>query len=236
MPLVINTTRPPFDNTTVRQALNYAVDKETMAKALLSGQAGIAPGVIPPDMVGHNPAVTAYPYDPEKAKTLLKQAGKSNFSFTITASSGRFVKDKEIAQALAGQLQNVGIDAKVDVVENSVWLQRVTSYNNDAYLVLETFADPHTLLTRTLSSKAKTYAWNGFNNSQFENLLDTAGKTFDTAKRTAIYQQIDQLLHDDPPWLVLFNPVDIYGIRNRVQNWTPRSDGLVLTNGTSVTG
>ncbi|MCC6642892.1 MAG: hypothetical protein IT386_17160, partial [Deltaproteobacteria bacterium] len=107
----------PLRNVKVRQALNYGVDKESIVENLLQGFTKVAPGqVIAADGLGHNPAIEAYPYDPEKAKQLLAEAGyPDGFEFVLTTAQGRYVKQLEIPQAIAGQLEAVGVKVDLDV-------------------------------------------------------------------------------------------------------------------------
>ncbi len=105
-----NAKKPPFNDLRVRQAMNYAVDRESIVKTILQGYGSVLTGPFGPGVLGYDPAQEPWPYDPPKARELLAQAGYANgleASWTIT--DGVFLKDREIAEAVARQLAAVGI-------------------------------------------------------------------------------------------------------------------------------
>ena len=235
-PLTIayNARRPPFDDTRVRLALNYAVDRDELVKAVFLGSATPSSNVIAPGMFGHDPSIPPYGYDPDKARALLREAGQTKLSFTLTAPTGRYLKDKQLAEAVSGQLERIGVEAKVEALESSAWVKKVITPNQDCYLVWQTQADPDDTFTHALSSVTKTFAWNGYSNPRFESLHAQGQSTFDPQKRRAIYAEIARVIREDPPWLFLVVPMDIYGTRTRVQDWKARPDSLILTEGAST--
>jgi peptide/nickel transport system substrate-binding protein len=113
----INATKKPFDDIRVRQALNYAVDKESIVKNIYQGLAVVTPTVVGPRATGYAD-LKPYPYDPAKAKKLFADAGYPNgFETTLWTPKGRYLKDYELAQAIQQQLQAVGINAKLETFE-----------------------------------------------------------------------------------------------------------------------
>jgi peptide/nickel transport system substrate-binding protein len=125
--MVINfrATVDPFKSKKVRQALNYAVDKEAILKNLLLGHGRVLDGqVVGPDAFGYNPALKPYPYDPKMAKQLLAEAGyPQGFTVKFHGSIGRYTKDKEIEEAVIGQLAEVGVKAQLEILEAGVFIQ-----------------------------------------------------------------------------------------------------------------
>ncbi len=109
-----NVTKKPFDDIRVRQALNYAVDKESIVKNIYQGLAAVIPTLVGPLNNGYAP-VKGYPYDPAKAKKLLAEAGYPNgFKTNLWTPKGRYLKDFELAQAVQQQLQAVGVEASLE--------------------------------------------------------------------------------------------------------------------------
>jgi ABC-type oligopeptide transport system substrate-binding subunit len=104
--LIMNSGRPPFNDPRVRQAMNFAVDKEAIIKTLLGGNGTVLPAPAGPAHEGYDKSLgVIYPYDPDKAKQLLTQAGLgSGFSITLDTPDGRYLQDKAIAEAIAGML------------------------------------------------------------------------------------------------------------------------------------
>lgn len=118
----INCSKKPFTDVRVRQALNYAVDKEAIVKSLYQGRALVSAGIVPPLATGFF-SVKGYPYDPEKAKKLLAEAGyPKGFKAKLWSPQGRYPKDFEMAQAVQQQLKKVGIDCTLDTMEWAVYL------------------------------------------------------------------------------------------------------------------
>lgn len=118
----INCTKKPYMDVRVRQALNYAVDKESIAKNIYQGRALPSDGMIAPLTTGYFP-VKGYPYDPERAKKLLAEAGFPNgFKGKLWSPQGRYPKDFEMAQAIQQQLKKVGVDCTLDTMEWAAYL------------------------------------------------------------------------------------------------------------------
>jgi peptide/nickel transport system substrate-binding protein len=111
----INTGKPPYDDIRVRQALNYAIDKETLSEQLFGGIAEPAAcQLTPPQAGGTNADLEPFPYDPDKAKELLKEAGADGMKITVEWATGVYPKDKEFGEAVKGMLSDVGLDVTVN--------------------------------------------------------------------------------------------------------------------------
>ena len=120
--LGINVSKPPFDNVLVRQALNYAIDRDAIVAGILRGVGVPADSIVAPTVVGYAPQ-DRYGYDPAKSKELLAEAGYPNgFSTTIWTPQGRYYMDRETVIAIQAQLRAVGINADVEVIDWSTYL------------------------------------------------------------------------------------------------------------------
>jgi len=122
-----NITDSPLKDPKVRQALQYAIDVDALTKALFKGRATKLQGqILTPSFFGFISDWQAKPYDPEKAKQMLAEAGYPNgFDFTFKYSAGRYVQDKEAGQAIAAQLAKVGARAKQEVLEPGTFLTQM---------------------------------------------------------------------------------------------------------------
>ena len=117
--------KPPMDNPKVRQAINYGANIDGIIKAILLGNATRVSTIVAPWHVGFPSKLTPYPYDPDKAKALLTEAGfPSGIDLNIWHLQGRYMKDKEIAEAIAQELNKVGIRAKSNLLEAGVMTER----------------------------------------------------------------------------------------------------------------
>ncbi len=115
--IAFNVTKKPLDDVRVRQALNYAVNKQSIVDNIYQGMAAVVPTLVGPLVTGYAP-VKGYPYDPAKAKELLAEAGYPNgFEISLWTPKGRYLKDYELAQAVQQQLAAVGVKAKLETFE-----------------------------------------------------------------------------------------------------------------------
>ncbi len=128
----INASKKPLDDVRVRQALNYAVDKESIVKNIYQGLGAVIPTMVGPLNTGYA-AVKGYPFDPAKAKKLLAEAGFPNgFKTTLWTPKGRYLKDFELAQAIQQQLAAVGIEAKLETFEWGAYMSLMRRPKDDA--------------------------------------------------------------------------------------------------------
>ncbi len=129
---LINRYKPPFDDVRVRQAMNYAIDREAICDKVLEGYSTPLPNLIHGAWLGAIPEMKPYPYDPEKAKQLLAEAGyPEGFEMVLQCTSGTQVKDLEIAQVIQAYWADVGIKATLGVVEDAARLDNFHTLNFD---------------------------------------------------------------------------------------------------------
>jgi ABC-type transport system substrate-binding protein len=127
-----NVTKKPFDDVRVRQALNYAVNKDSIVQNIYQGLAMVIPTIVGPLNLGYA-RVKGYPFDPAKAKSLLAEAGYPNgFKTTLWTPKGRYLKDYELAQAVQQQLQAVGVEAKLETFEWAAYLSTLRRPKDEA--------------------------------------------------------------------------------------------------------
>jgi len=217
----------PLRDKRVRQAINYGVDKEAIIKHVLEGYGKPMGSPLYPATFGYDPSVKPYPYDPEKAKALLKEAGYRNgITLTFNSPSGRYAKDKEFAEAIADQLSKVGINIKLNVHEWGSYMKMV--YSTEGAGDMWTWgwggtSDADSALYPLLYCGVPL---SKYCNKELDNYLDQARSTLDQKKRERIYHQALKLIHDDGAYLFLHQGADVYGVSNRVENWTPNLDEL----------
>jgi len=228
----INIDNPPLDDVRVRQALNYAVDKEALAEALYGGYAGVAQGqILTSGHFGYNPDVTAYPYDPAKAQELLEEAGATGAALELVGESGRWLKDKELVEAVAAQLEAVGLDIEVNIAEWSDWLDLLFA-GREAAPDLQYSSHDNVLLDadRTLSGMFTLGGSQAaYNNSTVDQLVEDARTETGVETREDMYHQAVQTIYDEAACIFMLNLDNIYGLSERLE-WTPRLDGRIMVN------
>ena len=233
--------RPPFKDRRVRQAMNYAIDVDVILKNVVG--AGRRMATLANAHV--NPAIRPYPYDPEKAKALLAEAGwkleggtltkdGQPFAVTLDTPTGRYIRDKDIAEAVASYLERIGIQVKVNILAWPVYSKKIFEDVAPADLYLLGLGSSFNGQSE-MQYISKTYAYNpvAYTNPDFEQTYQDLNATADTAKRTQLLHRLQQIAHDDPPIVLLYKQVDFYGVNKRV-GWEPRRDELVILKGATV--
>jgi len=217
----------PLKDPRVRQALNYAVDKQAIVDQALLGYGATLDGqILGSDGVGYDPSIEAYPYDPDRAKQLLADAGyPDGFSMVINTATGRYVKQQEIPQLIAGYLQKVGIDAEVRTLE---WSDLNAGHSKGTFGV--TYAGWNYYPSMDADAPLQLYTCTArkmFCDQQFDDLLVQERSEFDPDKRTAILQEMGRILHDQAASVFMFQSPDIFGVRSNVHGFVPTADDMV---------
>lgn len=197
-----------FQDKRVRQAINYAINADLIIEKLVRNKAYRAVSWLPISSPAFDKTAEPYPYDPEKAKELLKAAGyEDGFSFSVTATPNESW-GIPIVEAVIPMLAKVGITATVDPVEPSVLSDKITSDNFQAFIWSnESGPNPLNRL-RCFHSTTPQGACNyvKFSNAEFDELIDKAGEETDPAKRNEILKQANNLLQEEAPvWFFNYN-------------------------------
>ncbi|OQY29239.1 MAG: hypothetical protein B6244_04410 [Candidatus Cloacimonetes bacterium 4572_55] len=204
--LNLNCGKPPFDNVLVRQALNHAIDRQTILERLLNGRGTLAHGVIPPGLGAYNSSAKGYEYNPEKAKELLRQAGyPDGFSFDIWQSTEKSALS--ICEAFQGYLQEVGIEASIVQNEWSVLKTAVRKGEIDSYYRAWSadYPDAENFLYPIFHSEQPTTANLNFKNKKFDRLIELARATQDPLHRITLYQAAEELIIQEAPWVFFYH-------------------------------
>jgi peptide/nickel transport system substrate-binding protein len=221
--IALNPAYKPFDNKLVRQAFNYAVDQAAIIKHVHEDQVYPLKGLLGPQMLGYDPEIKNYPYDLERAKKFLAQAGYPNgVSVDFYSPSGRYSKDLETAQVVINQLAKAGIRANLKTPEWAIYEPDVNNGKYGMYLYGRgSVDDPEAFYIRYFRSGRDKRL--GYKNPEFDRTFDQQSETFDPAKREELLRQLGRILHEDCPMIPLYNTADAYGVR-RDLIWKPRPD------------
>lgn len=217
----------PLKDPKVRQALNYAVDVETIIDTTLEGYGQRLASLLTPRQVGFDPDLEAYPYDPDRARQLLAEAGyPDGFTVRFEAPNGRYPMDREVAQTIAGQLEQIGLDVDLQVMEWGTYVNQFREKPEEEMAPLyflgwsiPTF-DADAILF-ALARPGQTYS--RYHNPEVADLLLEARYEIDAERRVQLYHEALAIMREDAPFIWLYQMDDIYGIRADV-DWEPRSD------------
>jgi peptide/nickel transport system substrate-binding protein len=226
--VVLNTKVKPLDNALVRQALNYAIDKESIVKNLLGGDSRLVGGLVNHNLAGYNEAAKAYPYDPVKAKALLTQAGyPDGFAMEWGTPQGRYPMDREIGDAAVQQLAKVGIKATVKVQEFTQLIGAVRggTLPGAAYLACIALRGDGDHCYFTHVSSKGTYPLL-FNSTKMDDYIAKERETTDPAARTALFKEMELYTVEQAPVIFMFDSSDLFGVSNRL-DWKPTIAGFV---------
>jgi peptide/nickel transport system substrate-binding protein len=228
--LIMRPDLAPLNDRRVRQALNYAVDKETIVKNLLKGFGVVAKAqVVAPVFFGYDPAMTPYPYDVDKAKKLLAEAGQANgFDLEFYTPAGRYTLDKEIAQVVAAQLAKVGVRARVTPFEWGVYAKMQLD-KKFANLNLFAFAGPYDAgeVYHSLFSTGQPWGVGPYwGLPTLDHLIKIARTKVDPKTRIVSIRKASQILREEAPVLFMHHVVEIYGVREGI-DFSPRPDELI---------
>jgi peptide/nickel transport system substrate-binding protein len=220
----------------VRLALNLAVDKDAIAEQVYGGYAQVVKSqLLAPSILGHNPDLEPFPYDPDEAKRLIEEAGVAGQTITLVGeSSGRWLNDRELVEAIASYWTEAGLTVDLQTPEFGAYLDVLFDRENreDAIFVSSSndILDP----SRQLNTY---YAMDGVgasnSNQELADLVAEGQSTIDPEERETIYQEAVKIAADDAYFVFLVSNEDLYGLSERLA-WTPRVDSKLLVKEMSV--
>lgn len=213
--LILNLKEGPFQDKRVRQAINYAINKQALVDNILQGTATVATGPTPKAFGwAYNNDLQAYPYDPDKARRLIKEAGYegAELTFYVTEGGSGMLDPISMGTAIQADLAAVGLKVKIETYEWNAFLAKVNpglEGKADMAEMAWMTNDPDTLPYLALRSDA----WpdkGGFNSGYYSNpkvdeLLEEARVNTDQEKRAALYRQMQEIVFEDAPWAFIAN-------------------------------
>ncbi|WP_428242601.1 ABC transporter substrate-binding protein [Gynuella sp.] len=221
--LAFNVEKKPFDDRKVRQALNYAINKQAILDAIFQGAGTVAKNPIPPTIWSYNNDTVDYDYNPEKAKQLLAEAGYSDgFSTNIWAMPVQRPYNpnaRRMAELIQADWAAVGVKAEIVSYEWGEYLARTKEGEHDTALLGWTGdnGDPDNFLYVLLSCDAVGASNRArFCNADFDKLLKAAQTTSDIAERTKLYKQAQLLFKKEAPWVTIAHSVVYKPVRPEV--------------------
>ncbi len=236
-----NLSDPKFSDKRIRQALNYAVDKDEIIKIVLLGFGRAANGPFVPESWAYNPDVKPAGFNPGLAKKLLFESGWSDtngdgwldkrgevFEFTIITNQGNEERIRT-AEIIQRRLKDIGIRVKIKVVEWSVFLTEFIDKRNFQALLLgwSLPREPDNFdIWHSSKTKEGEFNFTGYKNAEVDNLLVEARRSFDEAKRKEYYQRINELLYEDQPYMFLYVPDSLSVLHKRFRGIEPAPIGI----------
>lgn len=228
---MINALEGPGTDRRVRQALNLALDREQMISEITGGAAEPLSGYLTPNHFGYDPTTPSYQFDPERARSLLAEAGYAD-GLELAFDIPQVMPDEmpDLARMMAEQYREVGIT--LEVVEHddrSGYSQMVRLKEiRDAAGFDSSPRSTYRVLREKIHSGLEGPWWEGYHNAEVNALIEEAESTINDSERQALYRRIYGLVTDDAPWIFLYNPTLYWGAGPTVDEWRPRIDGLLV--------
>nr|WP_231891373.1 ABC transporter substrate-binding protein [Paenibacillus swuensis] len=233
--LGFNNKKKPFDNPKVRVALSHAINKQGIIEAFYGGLAEPAVNPMPPSTLGYNGDVQDYPYDLEKAKSLLAEAGYANglpeeITFYAMPVARPYMPDgKKVAEAIQADFAKIGVKTKIESPEWATYLDDAKAGEKDDIFMLGWTGDngdPDNFLFTLLHKDAigsNNYAF--YNNEEVNKLLTAGQSETDSAKREELYKQAQVLIKQDAPWVPLVHSTPLLAGKANLKGYVPSPTG-----------
>lgn len=218
----------PLEDVRVRQAMNYAVDRQAIIDALFNGYASLSTGYITPSNMGYNDSLEPYPYDPEKAKELLAEAGyPDGFEIGFACPTGAYTNFEQVCEAVGGYLNEIGITFEGGEIQ---FMESGQYWDLEANKELPPlFGDSWSNTDGEAIGRLKgalggfDASYSAWSNDTIQDYLARIGSTFDEDERARLYSEFHEYLYNDPPFIYLYEPNTFEAINVAVQNYKPRA-------------
>lgn len=248
MPLISPDGTNPYLSREVREAMYRSIDVQTIIDQILNGYATPATSYTLPYFVGHNDSIERYAYDPVLAEQLLDEAGYPRqedgyrFEITLDGPNDRYINDADVAAAIAGYFEKVGVKVNLNLMSRSVYFGYISSSNREGdvmHTCMTGWGEPtgdSTILGLDCiyshtQEAAKKDGFGGVNRGFYSNdytdeLIDTALKTVDVEERAAIMEEVWQIVHDEVVFIPLYFQEEIYAYGDNIV-YTPNRENAV---------
>jgi oligopeptide transport system substrate-binding protein len=201
-----NVQVPPFDDPKVRQAFNYAIDKDKFVEVVWKKMQLKAEGILPPGMPGYNEDLRGYPYDPEKARQLIAESKYGDASnlpeITLSVSGGGGAASRQVSAIVEMYKQNLGVDIAIQQTEWATYLWDVRAHRYQMFGLtagwIADYPDPQDFLDILFHSESRNND-NVYSNPEVDRLLEEARGEQDFERRMELYQQAEEMILEDAP-------------------------------------
>ncbi|GAB7010709.1 ABC transporter substrate-binding protein [Halorubrum trueperi] len=219
-------TREPFDSVEFRRAMNLAVDNESIIENVLDGFGAPSNQPTQEGVFGYNPDVDTYPQDYDRAEELVEESGYAGVEITLHTPTGRYLRDVEVAQAVASQIDELpNVSASVEQRDtNSLFSELSPNLDTGpaCYMLgyANAIADAAYVIEPLLTEGGSSTSWE---DEETQALFEEAQSESDIDRREELLQELNQEFHDLAPWIFLHQQANLYGTSDRFE-WTARGD------------
>ena len=225
--LSVTTQKPPLDSKPFRQAMSLAIDRELIVQELWRGQAAVPNSLVVKGDKHHDPTLPPLKYDPNQAKQLLKEANYKGEELTLETPIGFMVMDKEMSEVVISMWKDVGINAKLEQLEYSVYQQKIREKSFKGVRWTDptsAYNDPDGMMWRHLAPGGPNAYW--FRHPRFDELGNAARFSVDEKFREGAYKEMARLELEFLPLIPVIQPMELYGLQKYV-DWKPYANQMM---------
>jgi peptide/nickel transport system substrate-binding protein len=218
--LAVNSKRPPLDNPVLKQAMALGIDRDLIVKELWRGRGIVPSGPIAKGDNHFDASLPLLKYDPKEARERLKKSGYKGEEIVIETTAGYMANDKPMAEAIVAMWRDIGVNAKVEVLEYSVRAQKNREKTFKGLWWSDptsTLSDPDGMMWRLLSPGGPQDYWR---QARFDELGEAARFSVDEKFRGQAYKEMTKIFLEHFPWIPVIQPYEDYGLQKHVE-WTP---------------
>ena len=231
---------PPYDSKEVRQAMNYAVDRDFLVSQFGQGRATVSRGLLPPGILGYRSDVKGFTYDPDKARWLLSKAGfGSGLDLKVAVDSSRVRQAKEFSLVVE-MLRRVGIRIEVEPVSHETYETRRRAAGRPGLYATGWYADypdPDSFLYFLFYSKGGDVLEIRYRNAEMDDLVEKGRRSLDVEERAILYQRAEDIIIEDAPCIFLYHSrgmvphgPDVMGMKLSMTTPTVRPENIWLSS------
>lgn len=221
-----DTNTPPYDDVNLRRAIDHAINREAITDRLLRGMGTPMGQIVAPVTFGYDPSIEPPAYDPELARELLAQSAYDGEELTFLYPNNRYAFGTEVAQAIGGFLDDIGVKVKLEGMEYSayfpLWLKKELN-SIHMFGFGPSIMDAQLPLGSLLASNSRGY----WEDPKVDELIAAQLAEADPEARQAIISEIWGMVTDNVPYSMLYNEIQAYGVSSDL-NWEPRPDERLL--------
>ncbi len=217
----LNSGRPPLDDIRVRQALNYAVNKEDLVRYDLRGNGRVIATVTMDGEGGHNPRLIPYPYDLARAKALMKSSGHpKGFKLRVLVKA----QGERAAKIIAQYLKNIGVDLDMHMTTDADVVRDLTTQSWDMFIAGCPDPMAHSFFIQSIYLYGKS-PYKISSNLSYDARLEAMAATLDDGRRNDLAMKLDRYIHEQALMVFLYQRLKTYGVRKGIE-FSPPVTGM----------
>ena len=219
----MNCSKFPFNNKKIRQAVNYAIDKNLIIQNVLNGRARVASGSIPPELLKKRKEQT-YTYNIEKAKKILKEENIVQ-PIKIELWQSKSQKNSLITEIIQAQLKKINIEVKIIRRDWNMFTQAIRENRPDMYYRswYADYPDAENFISPLFESTITKKRWNRYQNQEIDQIIALIEKENDKKRRNDLIERANDIIINDAPWIFLWHSQTAYIKNEKIKNWRPKT-------------